>query len=91
MHIARELCGGQICVSLNVAMFESPETKPWMNKYHTINEHWVAEDQWKLLAFAWDLLNSDYASRQLTFHFLHNRPHLRNLQRLIETLIGMVH
>ena len=32
MHIARELCGGQICVTPNVATFESPETKPWMDK-----------------------------------------------------------
>lgn len=67
MHIARELCGGQICVTPNVAMFENPETKPWMDKYYTINENWVAEDRRKLLAFARDLLNSDYAGHRLTF------------------------
>jgi len=37
MHIARELCGGQICVTPNAAMFDAPETKPWMDKYYSIN------------------------------------------------------
>ena len=74
MHIARELCGGQICVTPNVATFESPETKPWMDKYYTINEHWVAEDRRKLLAFARDLLNSDYAGHRLTFQLFAQSP-----------------
>ena len=38
-----------------------------MDKYYTINDHWVAEDRRKLLAFARDLLNSDYAGHWLTF------------------------
>ena len=33
MHIARELCGGQICVTPDKAAFESPQTKPWLDKY----------------------------------------------------------
>ena len=74
MHIARELCGGQICVTPNVATFESPETKPWMDKYYTINDHWVAEDRRKLLAFARDLLNSDYAGHRLTFQLFAQSP-----------------
>ena len=74
MHIARELCGGQICVTPNVAMFESPETKPWMDKYYSINESWVAEDRRKLLAFARDLLNSDYAGHRLTFQLFAQAP-----------------
>jgi len=74
MHIARELCGGQIFVTPNVATFESPETKPWMDKYYTINEHWVAEDRRKLLAFARDLLNSDYAGHRLTFQLFAQSP-----------------
>ena len=74
MHIARELCGGQICVTPNVATFESPETKPWMDKYYTINDHWVAEDRRKLLAFARDLLNSDYAGHWLTFQLFAQSP-----------------
>ncbi|XDZ66389.1 4-hydroxyphenylacetate 3-hydroxylase family protein [Alphaproteobacteria bacterium LSUCC0684] len=67
MHIARELCGGQICVTPNIATFTSPETAPWMEKYYTINEKWGAEDRRKLLAYARDLLNSDYAGHRLTF------------------------
>ena len=35
MHIARELCGGQICVTPDKAAFDAPETKPWLDKYYT--------------------------------------------------------
>jgi 4-hydroxyphenylacetate 3-monooxygenase len=67
MHIARELCGGQICVTPDKAAFEDPETKPWLEKFYTVNERWGAEDRRRLLAFARDLLNSDYAGHRLTF------------------------
>jgi 4-hydroxyphenylacetate 3-monooxygenase len=67
MHIARELCGGQICVTPNMGSFTAPDTKPWMDKYYTINDEWQAEDRRKLLAYARDLLNSDYAGHRLTF------------------------
>jgi 4-hydroxyphenylacetate 3-monooxygenase len=67
MHIARELCGGQICVTPNMASFTAPDTKPWMDKYYTINDEWQAEDRRKLLAYARDLLNSDYDGHRLTF------------------------
>jgi 4-hydroxyphenylacetate 3-monooxygenase len=67
MHIARELCGGQICVTPDKAAFEDAETKPWLEKFYTINERWGAEDRRRLLAFARDLLNSDYAGHRLTF------------------------
>jgi 4-hydroxyphenylacetate 3-monooxygenase len=67
MHIARELCGGQICVTPDSAAFAHPETQPWLEKYYSINENWIAEDRRKLLSFARDLLNSDYAGHRLTF------------------------
>ena len=67
MHVARELCGGQICVTPDVASFRNPETGKWMEKFYTINDEWTAEDRRKLLAFARDLLNSDYAGHRLTF------------------------
>ena len=35
MHIARELCGGQICVTPDVAAFRDPETAPWLEKFYT--------------------------------------------------------
>ena len=49
MHIARELCGGQICVTPDAANFDNPETGPWLEKYYSVNENWVAEDRRKLL------------------------------------------
>ena len=67
MHLARELCGGQICVTPDSAAFEDPETRKWLEKYYSVNEFWVAEDRRKLLAFARDLLNSDYAGHRVTF------------------------
>jgi 4-hydroxyphenylacetate 3-monooxygenase len=79
MHIARELCGGQICVTPDSAAFESPETKPWLDKFYTINEEWPAEDRRKLLAFARDLLNSDYAGHRLTFQLFAQSPPFAHL------------
>ena len=79
MHIARELCGGQICITPDAAMFEMEETKPWMDKFYTINEDWVADDRRKLLAFARDLLNSDYAGHRLTFQLFAQSPPFAHL------------
>jgi 4-hydroxyphenylacetate 3-monooxygenase len=67
MHIARELCGGQICVTPDKAAFEDAETGPWLEKFYTVNENWIADDRRRLLSFARDLLNSDYAGHRLTF------------------------
>jgi 4-hydroxyphenylacetate 3-monooxygenase len=74
MHIARELCGGQICVTPDAASFANPETSAWLEKYYTINAEWHAEDRRKLLALARDLLNSDYAGHRLTFQLLAQSP-----------------
>src|SRR5712664_4655776 len=79
MHIARELCGGQICVTPDKAAFDAPETKPWLDKFYTVNEGWVAEDRRKLLAFARDLLNSDYAGHRLTFQLFAQSAPFANL------------
>jgi 4-hydroxyphenylacetate 3-monooxygenase len=79
MHIARELCGGQICVTPDAAAFRDPETAPWLEKFYTINETWGAEDRRKLLAFARDLLNSDYAGHRLTFQLFAQSPPYANL------------
>jgi 4-hydroxyphenylacetate 3-monooxygenase len=74
MHLARELCGGQICVTPDAAVFEHPETAKWMDKYYTVNSDWVADDRRKLLALARDLLNSDYAGHRLTFQLFAQSP-----------------
>ncbi len=85
MHIARELCGGQICVTPDAATFEAPETKPWLDKYYTINEEWVADDRRKLLAFARDLVNSDYAGHRLTFQLFAQSPPFAHLAAVYRT------
>jgi 4-hydroxyphenylacetate 3-monooxygenase len=74
MHLARELCGGQICVTPDFAAFVDPETGPWLEKFYTVNEAWSAEDRRRLLAFARDLLNSDYAGHRLTFELFAQSP-----------------
>ncbi len=79
MHIARELCGGQICVTPDAAAFESSETGKWLKKYYTINDEWQAEDRRRLLAFARDLLNSSYAGHRLTFQLFAQSPPFAHL------------
>lgn len=79
MHIARELCGGQICVTPDAAAFGDPVTGPWLEKFYTINDEWDADDRRKLLAFARDLINSDYAGHRLTFQLFAQSPPFANL------------
>lgn len=74
MHTARELCGGQICLTPDAATFEHPEAGRWLEKYYSINDDWIAEDRRKLLAFGRDLLNSDYAGHRLTFELFAQSP-----------------
>jgi 4-hydroxyphenylacetate 3-monooxygenase len=79
MHIARELCGGQICVTPNAAAFASDGSRQWLEKFYGLNEQWQAEDRRKLLAFARDLLNSDFAGHRLTFVQFAQAPHFNHL------------
>ena len=79
MHLTRELCGGQICVTPDAAAFADPETGPWLQKFYTINENWVADDRRRLLAYARDLLNSDYAGHRLTFQLFAQSPPFAHL------------
>jgi 4-hydroxyphenylacetate 3-monooxygenase len=79
MHLARELCGGQICVTPDSAAFEHPDTKAWLEKYYSVNEAWSAQDRRRLLAFARDLLNSDYAGHRLTFELFAQSPPFAHL------------
>ncbi|MDH5556372.1 MAG: 4-hydroxyphenylacetate 3-hydroxylase family protein, partial [Alphaproteobacteria bacterium] len=79
MHLARELCGGQICVTPDVAAFRDADTAPWLDKFYGINDEWVAEDRRKLLAFARDLINSDYAGHRLTFQLFAQSPPFAHL------------
>ena len=79
MHLARELCGGQICVTPDFDAFDDPETKPWLEKFYSINENWSATDRRRLLAFARDLLNSDYAGHKVTFQLFAQSPPFAHL------------
>ncbi len=79
MHIARELCGGQICITPDAATFRHPEIGRWMEKYYTVNEDWQAEDRRRLLAFGRDLLNSDYAGHRVTFELFAQSPPFAHL------------
>ena len=79
MHIARELCGGQICITPDYDSFQGEETGKWLNKYYSINERWQADDRRKLLSFARDLLNSGYAGHRLTFHLFAQSPPFAHL------------
>jgi len=79
MHLARELCGGQICVTPDAATFRDPEAGPWLEKYYSVNEQWPAEDRRRLLAFARDLINSDWAGHRLTFQLFAQSPPFANL------------
>ena len=79
MHLARELCGGQICITPDAASFRHPETGKWLQKFYSVNEEWLADDRRKLLAFARDLLNSDYAGHRLTFQLFAQSPPFANL------------
>ncbi|AZV80813.1 4-hydroxyphenylacetate 3-hydroxylase (plasmid) [Parasedimentitalea marina] len=84
VHIARELCGGQICVTPDAATFRNPETKPWLDKYYSINKEWLAEDRRRLLAFARDLLNSDYAGHHLSFQTFAQSPNFAQLATIYQ-------
>ncbi|WP_244470693.1 4-hydroxyphenylacetate 3-hydroxylase family protein [Microvirga massiliensis] len=79
IHLARELCGGQICVTPDAACFRDPEAGKWLSKYYTLNDEWQSEDRRKLLAFARDLLNSDYAGHRLTFQLFAQSPPFAHL------------
>jgi 4-hydroxyphenylacetate 3-monooxygenase len=79
MHAARELIGGQICVTPNAAAFRGEGSSEWLQKFYSLNDNWAAEDRRKLLAFSRDLLNSDYAGHRLAFVQFAQAPHFNHL------------
>ncbi len=79
MHLTRELCGGQVCITPDAAAFTDSESGGWLDKYYSINNNWGSEDRRKLLAFARDLLNSDYAGHRLTFQLFAQSPPFAHL------------
>jgi len=79
MHLARELCGGQICITPDKAAFDHQISGKWLKKYYSINEDWVADDRRKLLALARDMLNSDYGGHKVTFELFAQSPPFAHL------------
>ena len=79
MHLARELCGGQICLTPDKRSFDANGSGEWLKKYYTLNEDWTAEDRRKLLAFARDLLNSGYGGHRVTFELFAQSPPFAHL------------
>ncbi len=79
MHLTRELCGGQICITPDSSAFTSEETRAWMDKYYNVNDNWRAEDRRRLLAFGRDLVNSDYAGHKVTFQLFAQSPPFAHL------------
>jgi 4-hydroxyphenylacetate 3-monooxygenase len=79
MHLTRDLCGGQICLSPDAATFHSAEVGEWMDKYYAIGDRADAEQRRRFLAFARDLLNSDLAGHRLTFQLFAQSPPFAHL------------
>ncbi len=79
MHATRELIGGQICVTPSAAAFEGEGSGDWLKKFYTLNDNWQSEDRRKLLAFARDLVSSDYAGHRLAFAQFAQAPHFNHL------------
>ncbi|MBM3541933.1 MAG: 4-hydroxyphenylacetate 3-hydroxylase, partial [Alphaproteobacteria bacterium] len=46
---------------------------------YSVNDAWIAEDRRKLLAFARDLINSDYAGHRVTFELFAQSPPFAHL------------
>jgi 4-hydroxyphenylacetate 3-monooxygenase len=78
IHLTRDLCGGQLCVTPDAASFANPETGPWLQKYYRVGR-FEADDRRRLFAFARDLLNSDYAGHRLTFQLFAQSPAFAHL------------
>ena len=51
-HLARELCGRQICVTPDAEAFADPATKRSLRKFYSVNQAWESDDRGTLLAFA---------------------------------------
>ncbi|MBO1004429.1 4-hydroxyphenylacetate 3-hydroxylase family protein [Pseudogracilibacillus auburnensis] len=72
-HLTRELVGGQLAVTPDMATMTDPQIKDYVDRYYSVGK-WSAEDRAKLLYFARDLLNSSYAGHQVTFELFAQSP-----------------
>jgi 4-hydroxyphenylacetate 3-monooxygenase len=78
MHLVRDLTGCQISLAPSAATFTDPRPGSLLQKYFRIGDI-DAEERRKVLAFARDLLNSDYAGHRLTFQLFAQSPPFSHL------------
>jgi len=78
MHLVRDLCGCQASLVPSAAAFRAPGPRDWLSKYFRVGDI-EAEDRRKMLAYARDLLNSDYAGHRLTFQLFAQSPPFSHL------------
>jgi len=78
MHLVRDLCGCQISLLPSHSTFREPGPGEWLSKYFRIGDI-EAEDRRKMLTYARDLLNSDYAGHRLTFQLFAQSPPFSHL------------
>lgn len=78
LHLARELCGGQVALTPDAASFRAEETGPWLERCYGGTAE-LAEDRRRLMAFARDLLNSDHAGQRLSFQLFAQSPPFAHL------------
>ena len=85
MQITRELCGGQVNLLPSAADFHDPETGPWLQKYLSAGEGWMADDRRRLLAFARDLVSSSRAGHWLSYQLFGQSPPYAHLATVYHT------
>jgi 4-hydroxyphenylacetate 3-monooxygenase len=78
IHLTRDLCGGQLCVTPDAATFRHPVPGQWLEKYYRIGDV-DAEQRRAFFALARDVLNSDYAGHRLTFQLFAQSPAFSHL------------
>lgn len=81
MHLVRDLSGAQISLVPSASSFDNPEIGGLLNKYFTVGDD-DAQERRKMLTFARDLLNSDYAGHRLTFQLFAQSPPFSHLLAL---------
>lgn len=78
MHLVRDLSGCQISLVPSASTFEDPEVGGLLRKYFTVGKD-DGHERRKMLTFARDLLNSDYAGHRLTFQLFAQSPPFSHL------------
>jgi 4-hydroxyphenylacetate 3-monooxygenase len=78
MHLVRDICGCQFSLVPSAAAFEAEGPGEWLAKFFRVGDI-DAEDRRKILVYARDLLNSDYAGHRLTFQLFAQSPPFSHL------------